>query len=99
MMSANEFTRELTLVNSHGLHLRPSSKFVTIANEYEAEVFVSVNGLDEGNGKSILDLSAQAAEKGARMRIRVVGPDAEAALDALTELVQSGFGELTPEGL
>ena len=98
-MSANEFTRELTLVNSHGLHLRPSSKFVSIANDYEAEIFVSVNGMAEGNGKSILDLSAQAAEKGSLMRIRAVGPDAEAALQALSELVESGFGELTPEGL
>lgn len=99
MMSGNEFTRELTLVNSHGLHLRPSSKFVSVANGYESEIFVSVNGMDEGNGKSILDLSCQAAEKGARMRIRTVGPDAEAALEALSELVRTGFGELTPEGL
>ena len=98
-MNGNEFTRELTLVNSHGLHLRPSSKFVTIANEYEAEVFVSVNGMAEGNGKSILDLSAQAAAKGAVMRVRTVGPDAEALIEALAELVRTGFGELTPEGL
>ena len=94
-MSGDEFSRELTLVNTHGLHLRPSSKFVSIANEFEAEVFVSVNGMDEGNGKSILDLSAQAAEKGSTMRIRTIGPDAEAALEALSELVRSGFGELT----
>ena len=98
-MSAIEFTRELTLVNSHGLHLRPSSKFVTIANGFDAEVFVSVNGMDEGNGKSILDLAAQAAGKGAVMRVRAVGPDAEAALEALSRLVRTGFGELTPEGL
>ncbi|MEN8151103.1 MAG: HPr family phosphocarrier protein [Planctomycetota bacterium] len=98
-MSGNEFTRELTLVNSHGLHLRPSSKFVSIANEFEAEVFVSVNGMDEGNGKSILALSSQAAEKGSRMRIRTLGPDAKAAIEALAELVKTGFGELTAEGL
>jgi len=97
-MSSDEFSRELTLVNSHGLHLRPSSKIVAIANQYEADVYVSVNGQDEGNGKSILDLSAQAAEKGARIRIRAVGPDAEAVVDALSELIRSGFGELT-EGL
>ena len=97
-MSANEFTRELTLVNAHGLHLRPSSKFVTVANGFKAEVFVSVNGMDEGNGKSILDLSAQAAAKGSVMRVRAVGIDAEAALEALSELVQTGFGEQTSEG-
>ena len=94
-MSSEEFSRELTLVNEHGLHLRPSSKFVKIANEFEAEIHVSVNDMDEGNGKSILDLTAQAAEKGSRIRIRAVGPDAEAAIDALYELIRSGFGELT----
>jgi len=94
-MSSEESSRELTLVNKHGLHLRPSSKFVKIANEFEAEIHVSVNDMDAGNGKSILDLTAQAAEKGSRIRIRAVGPDAKAAIDALSELIQSGFGELT----
>jgi phosphocarrier protein len=92
-----EFVRELTLVNAHGLHLRPSSKFVAIANEYESEIFVSVNGSDEGNGKSILDLSARAAEKGAIMKIRTVGPDAAEAIEALVRLVESGFGEQSGE--
>jgi phosphotransferase system HPr (HPr) family protein len=94
-MSGEEFHRELTLVNAHGLHLRPASKFVCIANEFDCEVFVSVNDAEEGNGKSILDLSAQAAEKGARMRIRTVGARASEALEALAELVESGFGEFT----
>jgi phosphocarrier protein len=96
-MSGEEFCRELTLVNKHGLHLRPASKFVSIANEYPCEIFVSVNDEDEGNGKSILDLSAQAAEKGASIRIRAVGEQAEDALEALARLVSSGFGEF-PEG-
>jgi len=91
----DDLSRELTLVNAHGLHLRPASKFVSVANEFRAEIHVSVNGGDEGNGKSILDLAARAAERGARIRIRVVGDDAEAALEALTQLVRSGFGELT----
>ena len=92
-MSGEEFSRELILVNMHGLHLRPASRFVSIANGFKAEIHVSVNGEAEGNGKSILDLSAQAAEKGSRIRIRAVGSDARAALEALSELIRSGFGE------
>jgi len=87
-------TRTIELVNRHGLHLRPASKFVAEANQYRCEVFVSLDGGDEGNGKSILDLTARAATKGAMMRIRTVGEDAEAALEALGDLVRSGFGEL-----
>ena len=60
---------------------------------YEAEVFVSVDGGEEGNGKSMLDLTARAAERGARMRIRTVGPDAREALEELSALVEGGFGE------
>ena len=88
---------ELILVNRHGLHLRPASKFVKIANRFPAEIYVSVNGGEEGNGKSILDLSARAAGKGARLSIRAEGEGAEQALEELAALVRSGFGELTEE--
>ncbi len=92
-MAADGLVRDLTLRNRHGFHLRPASLFVMEANKYRCEVFVSVDGGDEGNGKSILDLSARAAECGARLRIRAAGPDAEAALAALCALVERGFGE------
>lgn len=83
--------REMTIVNDHGLHLRPASRFVGVANRFRAQIFVSVDGGEEGNGKSILDLSARAAEKGARIRVRAVGEDAAAAVEALDRLVASGF--------
>lgn len=92
-----ELSRELTLVNAHGLHLRPASKFVALANRFRSEVFVSVNGGGEGNGKSILDLSARAAEKGSKICLRVVGADAEAALEALAGLVERGFEDETED--
>ena len=85
--------REIILRNRHGFHLRPASLFVMEANRHQAEVFVSVDGGDEGNGKSILDLSARAAERGACLTIRTVGPDAREAIEALARLVESGFGE------
>jgi phosphotransferase system HPr (HPr) family protein len=92
-MAADGLFRELTLRNRHGFHLRPASLFVMEANRYRSDVFVAVDGGEEGNGKSILDLSARAAECGARLRIRTAGPDAEEALAALCALVERGFGE------
>jgi phosphocarrier protein len=92
-MSDDGFSRELTLKNRHGLHVRPAGQFVTLANRFCSEVFVSVEGGDEGNGKSMLDLTARAASGGTRIRIRTVGPDAEEALEALCALVDAGFGE------
>jgi phosphotransferase system HPr (HPr) family protein len=93
-MGETGFQTELRLVNPHGLHLRPASRFVAVANRFEAEVRVSVDGGEEGNGKSILDLSGRAAEKGATIRIRTMGPDAEDALRALIDLVRNGFDEM-----
>jgi phosphocarrier protein len=97
-MAKDGYSREIALVNEHGLHLRPASRFVALANRFRAEVYVSVNGGDEGNGKSILDLSARAAARGSTFRIRTLGVDAEAALEALVELVASGFDELSGNG-
>ena len=85
---------ELVLENPHGFHALPAGRFVQLANEYPCEVFVSIDGGDEGNGKSMLDLCARAAEKGARIRIRTRGQEAAVALSALVALVQAGFGEL-----
>ena len=93
-MDEGGFSRELELVNPHGLHLRPASKFVAVANRYVSDIFVSVNGGVEGNAKSILDLTAHAAEKGSRIQIRAVGEDAREALAALVRLVESGFDEV-----
>ena len=47
----------------------------------------------KANGKSILELATLAAECGCRLELQTDGPDAEAALDALTELIAHGFGE------
>jgi len=93
-MAEDGYSREFTLVNPHGLHLRPASQFVSVANRFSAQVYVSVNGGEEGNGKSILDLSCRAAEKGAVLRVRAVGEDAEEAVSALADLVEGGFGEM-----
>lgn len=90
-MPEEGFAEELRLTNRFGLHLRPSSLFVEEANRYRAQIFVAVGGGEEGNGKSIFDLLARAAEKGTTIRIRTVGEDAREALDALADLVRHGF--------
>ena len=96
-MPEEGFSEELTLTNRFGLHLRPSSLFVEEANRYRAQVFVSVNGGEEGNGKSIFDLLARAAEKGATIRIRTMGEDAPDALEGLAALVRHGFDDFRRE--
>ena len=84
--------RQIEITNFLGLHLRPADKFVRLALQYQAEVRVIHNG-NEYNGKSILDLTSLAAERGTRLEVVARGPDAEAAVGALAELVLARFYE------
>jgi phosphocarrier protein len=84
--------RQATIVNQEGLHARPAARIVRLASTFESEVELAKDGL-EVNGKSIMGVMMLAAECGSSITIRADGPDAEAAVQALTELVESGFGE------
>jgi phosphocarrier protein len=88
--------RQVQILNAYGLHLRPADKFVRLAYQFQAEVRVYYKG-HEYNGKSILDLTSLAAECGTRLDLEARGPDAEAAVAALAELVSARFYE-TSEG-
>ena len=85
-------TRELAIVNKLGLHARAASKFVTVASQYDADIRVSKDGR-EVSGKSIMGVMMLAAARGSRIEVSAEGEDAEAALDALEELVRDRFGE------
>jgi len=74
--------RQLKIKNPQGLHARPASIFVKIANKYDAEVTVK-KGRQKVNGKSIMGLMMLAAVKGSKITIEVEGSDKESALNEL----------------
>ena len=82
----------MPIVNTLGLHARPAAEFVKTAGRFSSEVTVVKDGV-EVNGKSIMGMLMLAAECGSSLTIRARGEDAESALDALRDLVASGFGE------
>jgi phosphocarrier protein HPr len=84
--------REATIVNQDGLHARPAARIVRLANNFTADIELAKDGVGV-NGKSIMGVMMLAAECGSSITIRANGPDAEAAVSALAELVASGFGE------
>ncbi len=87
-------SRNVTVVNQLGMHARAAAKFVHLAGRYQAHVRVS-HGVREMDGKSIMGILLLAAAKGTSLTIRADGNDEQAAVDALVDLVQSGFGEDT----
>jgi len=84
--------KDLTIVNRRGLHARASAKLVKLVETFEADVQVSKDGQTVG-GTSIMGLMMLAASPGCCIRVCVSGSDADAALTAISELVESGFGE------
>lgn len=84
--------REATIVNQDGLHARPAAQIVRLANSFASDIELAKDGVGV-NGKSIMGVMMLAAECGSCITIRADGPDAEAAVAALAQLVAGGFGE------
>lgn len=84
--------KKVSIVNEAGLHARPAAALVKTASKFEADFFIHMYGY-RVNGKSILGVMTLAAEKGAELELEVDGPDEEDALEAITDLIKSGFGE------
>lgn len=84
--------RDATIVNQDGLHARPAAQIVRLANSFASDIELAKDGVGV-NGKSIMGVMMLAAECGSAITIRADGPDAEAAVAALSELVAGGFGE------
>jgi phosphocarrier protein len=91
-LPVDALTRTLTIVNKRGLHARASSKFVKALAPFECEVVVSKDGQSVG-GLSIMGLMMLGAAQGTTIHVAVHGKDAHAALEALTVLVMTRFGE------
>ena len=85
-------SRELPIINKRGLHARASAKFVQMVERFNAEVWVTKGGETVG-GTSIMGLMMLSAGPGTSITVSAIGPDAQAAVDAITELVGSKFNE------
>jgi phosphocarrier protein len=83
---------ETTIVNKLGLHARASAKLTQVASGFKSEVWLSRNGR-RVNAKSIMGVMMLAAGKGSSVVVEAEGDDAQAALDAICELIADRFGE------
>jgi phosphocarrier protein len=91
-MREEELCVMATIANQRGLHARAAAKFVKLAESFTAEIFVTKDDV-RVSGCSILGLMMLAATQGAVLRLCGSGADAEAALEALTDLVKRKFDE------
>jgi phosphocarrier protein len=92
-MTASEVVRtQVAIINKRGLHARASAKFVETAARFQAEVTVT-KGDTAVSGRSIMGLMMLAAPIGSTVELCAEGPDARAAIAALTALIQAKFHE------
>jgi phosphocarrier protein HPr len=85
-------SRAVTVVNQLGLHARAAAKFVHLATRFASHISVT-RDTKVMDGKSIMGILLLAAARGTTITVVAVGPDEQAAVDALAQLVESGFGE------
>ncbi len=90
-------TKEIhvTIRNRLGLHARPTSKFVSTAARFQSQILVSnlTRRTEAVRADSINQVATLVARQGHQLAIAATGADADEALTALQELVESNFGE------
>jgi phosphocarrier protein len=85
-------SRDFTISNKLGLHARPSAQVTQTASRFQSEVWMTRAGR-RINAKSIMGVMMLAAGQGSVVTVDCDGPDEADALDALGQLIESGFGE------
>jgi len=86
-------TATFTIHNSHGLHARPSAVLVSIAKQYQAEIQVTNAAGKSTNAKSLMKLMSLGVRCNETLTFTADGSDAELALQAIAEGVETGLGE------
>src|SRR3954454_18581690 len=89
---AGAISRELPIINKRGLHARASAKFVQTVERFNADIWVTRGGETVG-GTSIMGLMMLSAGPGTTIMVSAAGPEAQAALNAIAELVNGKFNE------
>jgi phosphocarrier protein HPr len=84
--------REVEIINRLGLHARASAKLTQLAGQFKSDVWLTRNGR-RVNAKSIMGVMMLAAAKGSSVVIETDGPDEAEAMQAITALIASRFGE------
>jgi phosphocarrier protein HPr len=89
-MSDPPGTRTVTVTNENGMHLVPCSLVAKLARQYDGDVHIRKDSLAV-DAKNVLELMTLGAACGTVLELTATGDDAEAALDRLVRLFESGF--------
>lgn len=86
------YSNSVTVLNKVGLHARPATFFIQKSNEFKSSIWVEK---DERrvNAKSLLGVLSLGIIGDTEITIIADGVDEEEAVNALVELVKTGFAD------
>ena len=81
------YSKEVVVRCDSGLHNKQATYFVQKANEFDSSISIEF-GQRKMNAKSLLGIMTLEITTGAVVTLSASGPDAEAAVNSLEELLQ-----------
>ena len=81
------FNKDVLVRCESGLHNRQATYFVQKANEFESTIYLE-SANRKMNAKSLLGIMSLGVITGTKVTLSALGPDAEAAVNALDTLLQ-----------
>jgi phosphocarrier protein NPr len=88
----NSFSKTVTIVNQLGLHARAATKLALLCQQFDAKIELQQEGRT-ADASSVLALLMLASSKGKNVEVLTHGNQAEAALQSVVQLIESGFNE------
>ena len=86
------YQKTVTVKNATGLHARPASMFIAEAKKFESKITLTRDG-DSINAKSMVKLLTLGVCQGQSVTLSAEGSDEQTAVEVLSALIESGFGE------
>lgn len=86
------FVKEVMVKNQVGLHARPATFFIQKANEFKSSIWIEKEER-RVNAKSLLGILSLGIVGGTTIKVIADGSDEQAAVNALVDLIDSGFSD------
>lgn len=85
-------SKNFVISNAQGLHMRPAGTLAAEMGKMSCNVSIKFNG-NIINAKSLMNIIAACIKCGSKIEVVCDGADEQAAMDKITEMIESGFGE------
>lgn len=86
-------SKNLTVVNPSGLHLRPAGVLSQTAMKFKSDITI-VSGEKKIVAKSVLNVMAAGIKCGTEIILVCDGEDEEEAMKTISQAIESGLGEM-----